>query len=184
LKKSNAARICGSKEYSSRRLNSKTFCGCQQRPIGPAFGASRFFAPEKRTHWRGGFLSPRSQITAIDILWPIRFNIQGWAAHVSREKPMKKLVFAILLIASPAWAQTKLVPKSATARVDNCAPIGRTADGKLIYSMKCDNLPAPPPPPPQAEVEPPPEPAVQRSGLFGMSIAPPGTPPPSAPAGQ
>jgi hypothetical protein len=97
---------------------------------------------------------------------------------------MKKLVFAILLIASPAWAQTKLVPKSATARADPCAPIGRTADGKLIYSMKCENLPAPPPPPPQAEVEPPPEPAVQRSGLFGMSWAPPGTAPPSAPAGQ
>jgi hypothetical protein len=96
---------------------------------------------------------------------------------------MKKLVFAILLIASPAWSQTKLVPKSATARADPCAPIGRTADGKLIYSMNCENLPAPPPPP-QVEVEPPPEPAVQRSGLFGMSWAPPGTAPPSAPAGQ
>jgi hypothetical protein len=84
---------------------------------------------------------------------------------------MKKLVFAILLIASPAWAQTKLVPKSATARVDNCAPIGRTADGKLVYSMKCEILPAPPPPPPQAEVEPPPEPEVQRSGIFGLSLS-------------
>jgi hypothetical protein len=94
---------------------------------------------------------------------------------------MKKLVLAILLMASPAWAQTKLAPKSATARVDNCAPIGRTADGQLIYSMKCENLPAPPPP--QAEVEPPPEPAVQRSGIFGMSFAPPGTAPPTAPAG-
>ncbi|HEX9469865.1 MAG TPA: hypothetical protein VF957_10020 [Bradyrhizobium sp.] len=92
---------------------------------------------------------------------------------------MKKLVLAILLIASPAissaaWAQTKLLPKSAkstTARVDNCAPIGRTADGKLVYSMKCDNLPAPPPPPPEAEVAPapPPEPEVQRSGIFGWS---------------
>jgi hypothetical protein len=88
-----------------------------------------------------------------------------------REKPMKKLVFLILLIASPAWAQTKLLPKNATARVDNCAPIGRTADGQLVYSMKCDNLPAPPPPPPQAEIReaPPPEPEVQRSGIFGWS---------------
>jgi hypothetical protein len=91
-------------------------------------------------------------------------------------KPMKKLVFAILLIASPViaspgWAQTKLLPKSATARVDPCAPIGRTADGKLVYSMKCDNLPAPPPPPPQAEIReaPPPQPEVQRSGIFGWS---------------
>jgi hypothetical protein len=97
---------------------------------------------------------------------------------------MKKLVFAILLIASPAWAQTKLTPKGVTARVDNCTPIGRTADGQLIYSLKCENLPAPPPPPPQAEVTPPPEePAVVRSGIFGMSYAPPGTAPPTAPAG-
>jgi len=81
---------------------------------------------------------------------------------------MKKLVFAILLISSPAWAQTKLPPKSVTARADPCAPIGRTADGKLVYSMKCDNLPAPPSP--QAEISaPPPEPEVQRSGIFGWS---------------
>jgi hypothetical protein len=73
------------------------------------------------------------------------------------------------LISTPAWAQTKLVPKTATARVDNCAPIGRTEDGKLVYSMKCDNLPAPPSPPPQAEAAPPPEPEVQRSGIFGLS---------------
>ena len=65
---------------------------------------------------------------------------------------MKKFLLALLLTASPAWAQTNLAPKGATARVDNCAPIGRTAKGELVYSMKCDNLPAPPPPPPQAEV--------------------------------
>jgi|SRR5580692_6745836 hypothetical protein len=113
--------------------------------------------------------------------------------HVSREKPMKKLVLAILLIASPAWAQTaptqitpknQITPKKTNARVDNCAPIGRTADGKLIYSLKCENLPAPPPPPPEAEVEPPPEPAIQRSGIFGMSFAPPGAAPPASPAGH
>jgi hypothetical protein len=88
---------------------------------------------------------------------------------------MKKLVLVILLVSSPALAQTKLTPKNATARVDNCAPIGRTADGKLVYSMKCDNLPAPPAPPPQAELkEAPaptaaPEPEIQRSGIFGWS---------------
>jgi hypothetical protein len=87
---------------------------------------------------------------------------------------MKKLVLVILLVASPAWAQTKLTPKNTAARVDNCAPIGRTADGKLVYSMKCDNLPAPPAPP-QAELrEAPapaaaPEPEIQRSGIFGWS---------------
>jgi hypothetical protein len=86
---------------------------------------------------------------------------------------MKKFLLVLLLIASPAWAQTKLTPKGTTARVvDNCAPIGRTAKGELVYSMKCDNLPAPPPPP-QAEAAPPPatppEPEVQRSGIFGWS---------------
>ena len=86
---------------------------------------------------------------------------------------MKKLFLVALLVASPAWAQTKLVPKGGAARVvDNCAPIGRTASGDLVYSMKCDNVPAPPPPP-QAEVKeapPPPEPETQRGGLFGMSF--------------
>lgn len=91
---------------------------------------------------------------------------------------MKRLIFAIVLIASPALAQTalaqtKLTPKNATARVvDNCAPIGRTANGTLVYSMKCETLPAPSPPPsPQAEgaPTPPPESEVQRSGIFGLS---------------
>jgi hypothetical protein len=88
---------------------------------------------------------------------------------------MKKLILAVVLLASPVlasqvlvlpiWAQTKLTPKNATARVDNCAPIGRTANGELVYSMKCDNIPAPPAPPPQAEAtEPPapPAPEIQR----------------------
>jgi hypothetical protein len=123
----------------------------------------------------------------MDIPWPIRFN-SGRTAHVLRENPMKKLVFAIVLIASPAWAQTKLVPKTVTARADVCAPIGRTADGKLVYSMKCDNLPVPvaPLPPPQAEAAPP-EPEVQRGGLFGMSFSRSGSgssDTPVAPAGH
>jgi hypothetical protein len=97
---------------------------------------------------------------------------------------MKKLVLAILLIASPASAQVKLVPKNVAARADPCAPIGQTADRQLVYSLKCGNLP-PPPPPQHVEVEPPPEPAVQRSGLLGMSISPTGSSVvPVAPAGQ
>jgi hypothetical protein len=85
-------------------------------------------------------------------------------------KLMKKLIFIILLIASPAWAQVKLVPKNVATRADPCAPIGQTADRKLVYSLKCDNLPGPPPPPPQAEIAaPPPEPEIQRSGIFGLS---------------
>jgi hypothetical protein len=91
---------------------------------------------------------------------------------------MKKILPLILLMASPAWAQTQLTPKVTAPRgaarvVDNCAPIGRTAKGELVYSMKCDNMPAPPAPPPQAEVRetpaPPPEPEAQRGGIFGWS---------------
>lgn len=96
---------------------------------------------------------------------------------------MKKLKLATMLVASqvmclaalslPAVAQTKLTPKGMTARTDTCAPIGRTGNGELVYSMKCDNLPAPTQasPPPQAELKEaaPPAPEIQRSGLFGMS---------------
>ncbi|MET4231092.1 hypothetical protein AB7Z32_12700 [Bradyrhizobium sp. 482_C4_N1_1] len=91
---------------------------------------------------------------------------------------MSKYLLVLLLIASPAAAQVKLAPKTSAAHPDPCAPIGRTADGKLVYSMKCENLPAPPPPPPQAELKeaPPsaapaadPEPGVRRSGIFGWS---------------
>ena len=90
---------------------------------------------------------------------------------------MSKYLLVLLLIASPAAAQVKLTPKSSAAHPDPCAPIGRTADGKLVYSMKCENLPAPPAPPPQAELKeaaPPPaaaeaEPETRRSGIFGWS---------------
>jgi len=86
---------------------------------------------------------------------------------------MTKLLLALLLIASPAWAQTKLTPKSTGAGADNCAPIGRTAKGRTRLFDECDYLPAPPAPPPQAEVRevpaPAPEPEVQRSGIFGWS---------------
>jgi hypothetical protein len=93
---------------------------------------------------------------------------------------MKKLVLLLLLLSAPAWSQTRLTPKDisrpttgqASKRVDDCAPIGRTEDGKLVYSMKCENLPVPPPPP-QAEAKEAPaiaaEGQTQRGGLFGWS---------------
>ena len=69
----------------------------------------------------------------------------------------------MLLIASAVCAQQtitpKITPKNATARVDNCAPIGRAANGTLAYSMKCETLPASVAPPPQAEAAPEPPPA-------------------------
>jgi hypothetical protein len=91
---------------------------------------------------------------------------------------MKKILLVLLLTASPVWAQTqpapKAAPKSAARATDPCAPIGRTAKGELVYSMKCDSLPVPPPLA-QAEARevpaaaPPPEPEVQRGGIFGWS---------------
>jgi hypothetical protein len=83
---------------------------------------------------------------------------------------MKKILLCAMLVAAapPAWSQTK--PKA--GHVDPCAPIGQTASRELIYSMSCNNLPAPPPLPPQAAVQPAPapEPEVRRGGLFGMSF--------------
>lgn len=55
------------------------------------------------------------------------------------------LVMAVLLV-SPALAQSK--PKAASAAAaDPCAPIGRTADGRFVYSLKCETLPMPVAPP-------------------------------------
>jgi hypothetical protein len=102
-------------------------------------------------------------------------------AIVASELMLKRLfIIVVALVLSPlsvwqASAQTRLTPKSPVSRGDNCAPIGRTANGELVYSMKCENLP-PPSPPPQARIEetapppsPPPQPETQKGGLFGWS---------------
>lgn len=91
--------------------------------------------------------------------------------------PMKKILLVMLMATSPAWAQTPLTPKAApkgAARVvDTCAPIGKTAKGELVYSLKCDNMPTPPPTPQadarEAAPAAAPEPEVKRSGIFGWS---------------
>ena len=84
---------------------------------------------------------------------------------------MKKIFLCMMLAAttSLAWSQTR--PKAAS-RVDPCAPIGQTANRELVYSMNCNNLPAPPPLPVPAEIQPVPGPESEtpRAGLFGMSI--------------
>ena len=94
---------------------------------------------------------------------------------------MKKFYLVFLLLAAPAWGQGQPTPLAkptakGAVRVDNCAPIGRTANGELVYSMRCDNIPAPTPLP-QARLEetapPPPAPASRdegRTGLFGWSF--------------
>ncbi|CCD87481.1 conserved protein of unknown function [Bradyrhizobium sp. ORS 285] len=95
---------------------------------------------------------------------------------------MKRLGLIILVavqsaLTQGAWAQSAPAPKAAAKRAEACAPIGRTEDGKLVYSMKCESIPKPVAPvsPPQAAAQPAPEPAAepepetQRSGVFGWS---------------
>jgi hypothetical protein len=96
---------------------------------------------------------------------------------------MKRVVLIMLMLAQPALmpsalAQVAPAPKQGAAkRADACAPIGRTEDGKLVYSMKCESIPKPvAPAAPQAAAQPAqpapaaePEPETERSGLFGWS---------------
>ena len=82
---------------------------------------------------------------------------------------MKKSLIVLCLLAMPAagWAQSK-PPKGALR--DPCAPIGKTADGQLVYGMACNAMPAPVAPPrAQTTAAPEPEPEIERSGIFGMS---------------
>jgi hypothetical protein len=79
---------------------------------------------------------------------------------------MKIQVLVVTLsLLSPAWAQSK--PPIAV-RADPCAPIGRTADGQLVYSMKCDRLPVPVAAPRSEAANPAPAPVEDRDegGLF------------------
>jgi hypothetical protein len=55
----------------------------------------------------------------MDFFWSIRFN--GARPAPARETNEEAGVFDSL-DRFPAWAQTKLLPKGAAARVDNCAP--------------------------------------------------------------
>ena len=82
---------------------------------------------------------------------------------------MKILAIVVVLLTSPALAQSKPTGH----RADPCAPIGQTADGKLVYSMLCKNLPAPPPVPTADAAEavaatPPPE--EDKGGLFKFPL--------------
>lgn len=83
---------------------------------------------------------------------------------------MRTAILALALILFPVAvsAQHKPLVKRAA---DPCAPIGKTADGKLVYSLKCDAIPvpvvtAPPPPAVQAAPPPPPPEEEDKGGLF------------------
>lgn len=48
---------------------------------------------------------------------------------------MKKLAIALLLVSSPAFAQSQTVAA-------DCTPIGKTAKGEMVYAMNCSSLKA------------------------------------------
>jgi hypothetical protein len=75
-----------------------------------------------------------------------------------------RILVVASLLASPVWAQSKPV----AVRADPCAPIGKTANGQLVYSMKCDKMPVPVAPPVAAAPAPAPAPVVEeeKGGLF------------------
>jgi hypothetical protein len=58
---------------------------------------------------------------------------------------MRKAAFALMLISSPAFAQTpNLAPAPPVDRVGNpvkCLPIGKTSKGDLVYSLDCRDIP-------------------------------------------
>jgi hypothetical protein len=101
-------------------------------------------------------------------------NPVQWHQLSFQATTMSRYLLVLLLLASPVAAQVKMTPKTNAAHPDPCAPIGRTADGKLVYSMKCETLPTPPAPSPEAELKEAPaqaaaEPEVRQSGIFGWS---------------
>ena len=82
---------------------------------------------------------------------------------------MKPLSISLLLLAAlsqPALAQNKPPAK----RPDVCAPIGKTEDNKLVYSLQCDTMPTPvvaaKPPGSAAPVEAAPAEEKDEGGLF------------------
>ncbi len=52
---------------------------------------------------------------------------------------MNRLAIAMLLLASPAFAQCTVVAPDA---LRDCAPIGQTAKGEMVYSLDCKALKA------------------------------------------
>jgi hypothetical protein len=68
-----------------------------------------------------------------------------YADHCTQEAEMRKLIFALVLFASSALAQTPNLslgpPLEGVTDPVVCLPIGKTAKGDLVYSMECRDIP-------------------------------------------
>ena len=102
-------------------------------------------------------------------------NWQACSSLAFQEKKMrtsKSISLIAVLLALPAVAFAADKPakrqKGSAAVSDVCTPIGKTADGKLIYSLDCESIPSvnAPSAPPAAQIED----RTERSGLFGFSL--------------
>jgi hypothetical protein len=54
------------------------------------------------------------------------------------EETMNRLAIAMLLLASPAFAQGTVAPDA----LRDCPPIGQTAKGEMVYALDCKALKA------------------------------------------
>ena len=58
---------------------------------------------------------------------------------------MKKVILALVLMTSPAFAQIpNFAPAPPVDRIGSpvkCLPIGKTAKGELVYSLDCRDIP-------------------------------------------
>lgn len=77
---------------------------------------------------------------------------------------MMKFAAGLLLCVAMTWPAFAQQKKQAVT-VDPCAPIGKTSDGRLVYSLKCDAMPIPTPPAAALAPAPPPE-EEDKGGLF------------------
>jgi hypothetical protein len=95
-------------------------------------------------------------------------------ANVGAIVKAKVIVIVVTAVCMPVVCSAPAPAQVAPSRpADACQPIGRTEDGKLVYSLKCTTLPAPPKPSPAAGAEPSAPAAAaeeeDRGGLFGRA---------------
>jgi hypothetical protein len=80
------------------------------------------------------------------------------------------LIAFLLMVPTVAFAaeSPSKLHKGLAGPSDVCTPIGKTADGKLIYSLNCESIPSvnASPAPPAAQIED----RTERLGIFGLSL--------------